>query len=77
MESSNFFNALIISIVYLLFKFIEMRFIIKKNKPLKELVREALLVYLSILAGYFIIEQIIPLKSALQVPKVFTDTPDF
>ena len=77
MENSNFFNALIISIVYLLFKFIEMRFIIKKNKPLKELVREALLVYLSVLAGYFIIEQIIPLKSALQVPKVFTDTPDF
>ena len=77
MENSNFFNAFIISIVYLLFKFIEMRFIIKKNKPLKELVREALLVYLSILAGHFIIEQIIPLKSALQVPKVFTDTPDF
>ena len=77
MENSNFFNALIISIVYLLFKFIEMRFIIKKNKPLKELVREALLVYWRVLAGYFIIEQIIPLKSALQVPKVFTDTPDF
>ena len=77
MENSHFFNAFIISIVYLLFKFIEMRFIIKKNKPLKELVREALLVYLSVLAGYFIIEQIIPLKSALQVPKVFTDTPDF
>tara|TARA_B100001057_G_C22762004_1_gene916186 strand:+ start:1198 stop:1431 length:234 start_codon:yes stop_codon:yes gene_type:complete len=77
MENSNFFNAFIISIVYLLFKFIEMRFIIKKNKPLKELVREALLVYLSILAGHFIIEQIIPLKSALQVPKVFTDSPDF
>ena len=77
MDNSNFFNALIISIVYLLFKFIEMRFIIKKNRPLKELVREALLVYLSILAGHFIIDQIIPLKTSLQVPKVFTDSPDF
>ena len=77
MENSHFFNAFIISIVYLLFKFIEMRFIIKKNRPLKELVREALLVYLSILAGHFIIDQIIPLKTSLQVPKVFTDNPDF
>ena len=77
MENSIFFQAFVMSIVYLVFKFIEMRFITKKNKPLKDLVRESILVYLCILAGNFVIEQIMPLKNSLSVPKVFTNEPEF
>ena len=54
-----------------------MIFITKKNKHLKDLVRESILVYLCILAGNFVIEQIMPLKNSLSVPKVFTNEPEF
>jgi hypothetical protein len=71
----------IISFVFLIAKFIEMRFIEKESKPLKFLIRDSLLVYFSVIVGYFIIDQ---LKSVIQsggensksVP-VFTDNPEF
>ena len=40
--------GLVVSVCYLLFKFIEMRFVLKENKPLKVLVRDTVLVYLSV-----------------------------
>lgn len=77
MNESIFFQAFIMSIVYLLFKFIEMRFILKKNKPLKELAREALIVYFSVICGKFVLTQIIPLKELISAPEVFTNDPGF
>ena len=55
--SNYFVIGLISSIMYLVFKFIEMRFILKENKPLKELFRDTLIVYLSVVSGLFISEQ--------------------
>ena len=74
-------NALIIAIVFLVIKFIEMRFIDKESKPLKLLIRDTLLVYLSVVAGYFILEQLKPViqnggASIINTP-VFTDNPGF
>ena len=46
MNNSIFIIALIVAIVFFLFKFLEMRFITKKNKPLKYLIRDSILVYL-------------------------------
>ena len=77
MNDSIFFQAFIMSIVYLLFKFIEMRFILKKNKPVKELVRESLIVYFSVLGGNFVLGQIMPLKDLIAAPQVFTNDPGF
>ena len=78
-----FINAAIISIVFLIAKFIEMRFIEKENKPLKFLIRDALLVYFSVVSGYFVIDQINPLFKGgstgggdVATP-VFTDNPGF
>lgn len=75
-----FMIAAIISIVYILAKFIEMRFVEKENKPLKLLVRDALLVYFSVVFGYFVIDQIQPVMNnvggATPTP-VFTDNPGF
>ena len=42
-----FINAAIVSVIFLLIKFGEMRIIKKENKPLKELVRDAFIVYFS------------------------------
>jgi|UniRef100_A0A6C0DXE5 hypothetical protein len=74
-----FIVAGLISFVFFVCKFIEMRFIDKESKPLKLLVRDTLLVYFSVLIGNFVLDQ---LKPAIQegggsAPAVFTDNPDF
>ena len=76
MNTSIFLLGLIISVVYLIYKFIEMRFIFKQAKPIKELVRESLIVYICCVAGLFINNQINH-KSMISVPKVFTNAPNF
>jgi len=70
--------ATIISIVFFIVKFIEMRFIEKESKPLKYLVRDTLLVYFSVITGNFILEQIQPIiKSGSETTIAFTNNPDF
>jgi len=76
-----FVIAAVISIIFIIIKFIEMRFIEKESKPLKLLIRDALVVYLSVITGYFILEQIKPIiqdgvSSSVATP-VFTDNPEF
>ena len=53
-----FFIAAIIAFIFLIAKFIEMRFIEKESKPLKVLIRDAIVVYFSVVSGHFIINQI-------------------
>jgi len=76
-----FIIAGIISFTFIIVKFIEMRFIEKENKPLKFLIRDALLVYFSVICGNFIIEQLNPLiqngGDNLKITPVFTDNPEF
>ena len=75
-----FFIAAIVSVVFLIAKFIEMRFVEKESKPLKLLIRDALLVYFSVVFGYFIISQINPLLkggAGVVVTPAFTDNPGF
>ena len=75
---SPFLLAGVIAIVYLLFRFLEMRYIMKENKPFKLFFRDALLVYISVLMGNFILNQIVPLKNMVSSdPTVFTNAPDF
>lgn len=78
-----FVTATIISVVFLVSKFIEMRFIEKESKPFKLLMRDALVVYISVVFGDFIIGQIAPMtkmSGGLGMPNVtpaFTDNPGF
>jgi len=79
-----FIIALFISILYLILKILEMRIIDKTTKPLKILIRDTLLVYISIITGNFLILQINPLiygektvGGGLGLTPVFTDNPDF
>ena len=76
-----FIIAAVISVIFLISKFIEMRFIGKENKPLKLLIRDSLLVYFSVVFGDFVIGQINPMikggSSASTVTQVFTDNPGF
>ena len=73
-----FVIAGVISIVFLIAKFVEMRFVEKENKPLKLLIRDALLVYVSVISGYFVLEQLKPtIKTGGEITQVFTDNPEF
>jgi len=73
-----FLVAAIIAGIFLIAKFIEMRFIEKENKPLKLLIRDTILVYLSTLLGLFTIDQLKPVINVENVsPTVFTDNPTF
>ena len=73
--------ALIISIVFFIVKFIEMRYVDSEPKPLKLLVRDTLVVYFSVIFGNFILEQVEPmLNNGTEISKitpVFTDNPGF
>jgi hypothetical protein len=74
-----FFIAAIISFIFLIVKFIEMRFIEKESKPLKLLIRDALLVYFSVVIANFIINQIYTnaITGGQKITPVFTDNPGF
>jgi hypothetical protein len=75
-----FIIAAIISVIFVIAKFIEMRFIEKEAKPLKFLIRDALLVYVSVIMGHFILSQLKPMiqeGGAINTPQVFTGNPEF
>jgi hypothetical protein len=76
-----FLVAGIIAVIFFIVKFLEMRFIEKESKPLKFLVRDTLVVYVSVVAGNFIYEQVTPAVSEAVAgnpsPIAFTDNPPF
>lgn len=75
-----FLVAGFISGIFCLAKFLEMRYVDKEVKPLKILIRDSLLVYVSVVCGYYIIEQLTPViqeTTAPSMPMAFTDNPPF
>jgi hypothetical protein len=81
-----FIVAAVIAFIFLLAKFLEMRFVDKENKPVKLLFRDALLVYFSVVCGYFLLEQFktntqsgggLAAVTGPSVTPVFTDNPGF
>jgi len=77
---NTFIISAIISITFLVVKFLEMRYVEKESKPLKLLIRDTLLVYFSVLIANFVIDQINPVVTTgggKKVMPVFTDNPAF
>ena len=74
-----FLVAGIISIIFFVGKFLEMRYIEKEPKPLKLLIRDALIVYISVVSGSFILDQLRPVIKEIIPTSVaaFTDNPPF
>ena len=72
-----FMVAGIISVIFLIIKFIEMRFVDKESKPLKLLIRDTIVVFFSVMFGNFILEQLSPVMQKGGVTQVFTDNPEF
>ena len=76
MNSSILINAGLISCFFLIFKFVEMRFITKDNIPPKILVRDASLVFISTIAAHYLLMQFGNVKTK-GIVEVFTDNPSF
>jgi hypothetical protein len=80
-----FLVAGIISAIFFIAKFLEMRYVDVEPKPLKIIIRDSLLVYVSVVIGYFVVEQLNPVIkenitnpiSGGGPPMVFTDNPPF
>ena len=75
-----FLIAGVIAVNFFVVKFVEMRFIDKESKPLKLLIRDALVVYISVISGNFIVEQLQPFivgENIVSTPVVFIENPDF
>tara|TARA_B100001093_G_scaffold478139_1_gene506033 strand:- start:3030 stop:3269 length:240 start_codon:yes stop_codon:yes gene_type:complete len=73
-------TSLIISLLYLIIKFIEMRFILKENKPLKQLFIDSLIVFISSIISLILLDQF-KLNELIgnikPIPNVFVNSPDF
>ena len=52
----------IISVIFFIAKFLEMRYVDNEPKPLKLLIRDSILVYVSVVIGSFILEQVNPVN---------------
>jgi len=66
-----------IAVLFVLLRFVENKYLIKKNVPVKSYLREAVVVCLSVIGGSFLYEQINPVDSTLTSPSVFTGQPEF
>ena len=77
MGESPFMLSATISVIYLLLRFLEMRFVLKEMKPLKTLIRDALLVYLSTLSGFYMLQHIVPMAKTSTNTAAFINDPDF
>ena len=76
-----FLGAGIISVLFFIGKFLEMKYIDNEPKPLKLLIRDTLLVYVSVVLGCFIGNQLKPIINDSNLPNTtpmaFTDNPPF
>ena len=52
-----FLFSIVISIIYIVLKYLEMKLIIKEPKPIKLIIRDALIVFISSISGFFVLSQ--------------------
>ena len=80
MNNNQLLTAIIISVIYSIIKFIEMRFIKQENIPLKNIVIDMLIVFLSTILTLIILEQFNVhelITNIKKTPYVFTSKPEF
>ncbi len=78
--NNQILTSSVISIIFFLFKFIEMRFILKENKPLKTLFVDTFVVFISSVVTILLLEQF-NLEEIMgnikPPPSAFVNNPDF
>jgi hypothetical protein len=74
---NTYIVGIAVSIVFLIFKFFEIRFILKEKVNVKKLLIDTFLTYISVVVGYFVIEQFSDKAKNLTQAPVFIDNPKF
>ena len=77
---NTFLLGFVVSFIFCIVKFIEMRYIARDSYPLKVLCNESLFVFFSVIVGDFVNEQVNPnmiIEDKPLVPEVFTTNPEF
>jgi hypothetical protein len=79
MSNNVYIIALAVSIIFLLCKLIEYKYIDTEGTlTFKTIIRDTVVVYFSVVGGHFIINQIMPPDfTATKATQVFTDPPNF
>ena len=72
-----FLNSSIISVIFVLFKYLETKFIVKDNKPIKLIIRDGLIVFISSISGFYILSQINSNITEKNKPSAFTGEAEF
>ena len=75
--NSNFGIAGVIAFVYIIMRFIEIRFVSKETKPVKQIVRDTIVVYISSIVGLFVIEQVDASEIGKTNAVAFVGSPEF
>lgn len=73
----SYLLAGIVSVLYGLFRFLEMRFVLKETKPLKFILRDMIIVYLTVMLSVFIVSQLDNLPNSSAKPEVHIGEADF
>lgn len=74
---SSFMLAGIVAVTYAIVRFLEMRFFLKEALPLKTILRDSLVVYLCVVAGVFISDQLAESIPSQSIPEVMTGDAGF
>lgn len=76
---SVYINALLVSIIFFVVKMIENKFQNDETneKPLKNMVKDTLIVYVSCIVGSIIYKQFFPSGSVKNAASAFVNNPDF
>lgn len=69
--------ALLISVSYILIKFIEMKVVLKEFKPLKDVIRDTVIVFVSVIIGMFLYSQVTTGISMKSSPDAFVGDANF
>ena len=77
MSSTLLLTSAMISVIYLLVKFLEMRYVLGEEKSPKTLVRDAVIVFISVLIGDYTAGQFAGQTNSIASPDVFVGSPEF
>ena len=77
MLENTLLNSAIIAVIYLLIKFADMRMFQKDAVTVQDLLKQSVLVWISGMLGFYVINEFIMVVPKTETTKAFLDTPDF
>jgi hypothetical protein len=70
-------TSLLISVIFFIYKFIEMRYVIKENKPPKQFFKDMVIIFICSFIGMYLINIINTNINHIIQPTAYTCNPDF